>query len=157
MAGFLDGDGSIICQLVRFKHYRYGFRVRVSICLYQNKNGKVVLEWLKNKIGAGYIRSRAGNMADYTLVARKDVRRVLEMVKPYVMLKKKHVELAEEILGRAESKPSPGEFLKLAKLVDKFATLNYSKKKLNNAKSVEDYLNSKGVLAPVTTDPILVR
>ena len=35
LAGFLDGDGSIIVQLVPRKDYTYKFQVKVSIVFYQ--------------------------------------------------------------------------------------------------------------------------
>lgn len=35
IAGFLDGDGSILAQLVRRTDYRLGFQIRVSITFYQ--------------------------------------------------------------------------------------------------------------------------
>ena len=34
-AGFLDGDGSILAQLVRRQDYVYKFGIRVSIVFYQ--------------------------------------------------------------------------------------------------------------------------
>lgn len=49
-------------------------------------------------------------------------------------------------------KPTPEKFLELAKKIDSFATLNYSKKKINNALKVEQFLNNKGLLTPVTTE-----
>ena len=35
IAGFLDGNGSILAQLVKSKDYKYGFTVRISIVFYQ--------------------------------------------------------------------------------------------------------------------------
>ena len=35
IAGFLDGDGSIMAQLVKRKGYKLGFQVRTSIVFYQ--------------------------------------------------------------------------------------------------------------------------
>jgi len=52
---------------------------------------------------------------------------------------------------------SNSEFLDCAKLVDAFATLNYSKRKHVDARCVERFLNSKGVLVPVTTEALVPR
>jgi hypothetical protein len=49
-------------------------------------------------------------------------------------------------------KPNVKEFLALAKLVDSYSHLNYSKKKKNNASVVEEFLRRKGLYTPVTTD-----
>jgi len=35
IAGFLDGDGSIISQIVKSKDYRFGFYIRLSITFIQ--------------------------------------------------------------------------------------------------------------------------
>ena len=68
IAGFLDGDGSIHFQLVRRRDYVYGYQIRVSVCFYQSTRGKAGLEWLKEQLGCGYLRDRAGDMSDYTIV-----------------------------------------------------------------------------------------
>lgn len=35
IAGFLDGDGSIIFQIIRNPSFKYGFQLRISIGFYQ--------------------------------------------------------------------------------------------------------------------------
>jgi hypothetical protein len=47
---------------------------------------------------------------------------------------------------------SPQGFLDAAQLVDAFAALNYSKHKHLDARCVQDVLESKGFLVPVTTE-----
>jgi hypothetical protein len=46
------------------------------------------------------------------------------------------------------------EFLYVAREVDAFASLNYSKKKRYFAADVEEHLRSKGLCAPVTTSSL---
>ena len=154
IAGFLDGDGSIIFQLVRRCDYVYGFQIRTSVCFYQSTRGRAGLEWLKQQLGCGYIRDRAGSMSDYTIVGWSDVKRVLELVQPYVIFKREQVNRALDIISRFDQKLSPEGFLEAAKVVDAFATLNYSKRKQIDAASVESFLNSKGLLVPVTTEAL---
>jgi hypothetical protein len=158
IAGFLDGDGSIIFQLVRRRDYVYGYQIRASVCFFQSKRGRAGLEWLKQQLGCGYIRDRAGNMSDYTIVGRSAVKRVLELVQPFVVFKREQVARALELLSRFDQRVlSPEEFLECARLVDAFATLNYSKRKLIDAKCVESFLNGKGLLVPVTTEAFLAK
>ena len=154
IAGFLDGDGSIMFQLIERKDYIYGYQIRASVCFYQDSNHKEGLKWLREKIGYGYIRDRNDGVSDYTIVGYDKVEEVLKMVKPYVVFKAVHVERALELLGaiRENLKPTPEQLMKLAKLVDSYAILNYSKKKTNNAAKVEEFLNRKGLLTPVTTE-----
>ncbi len=157
IAGFLDGDGSIMFQLIERKDYIYGYQIRASICFYQDSNHKEGLKWLKEKIGYGYIRDRNDGVSDCTIVGYDKVEQVLKMVKPYVVFKAVHVERALELLGaiKENPKPTPEQLIKLAKLVDSYAVLNYSKKKTNDATKVEEFLNRKGLLTPVTTDSVI--
>jgi len=73
--GLLDGDGSIIFQLVRRQDYVYGYQIRASVCCYQSTRGRAGLEWLKQQLGCGYLRDRAGSMSDYTIVGWSAVQR----------------------------------------------------------------------------------
>ena len=38
LAGFLDGDGSIITQIVHNNTYKYKFYIKISIVFYQKNN-----------------------------------------------------------------------------------------------------------------------
>jgi hypothetical protein len=58
------------------------------------------------------------------------------------------VRRAVALLPRLDRIKDPGEFLQLARQVDEFATLNYSKTKRIFAVDVEQYLRSMGVLCP---------
>ncbi len=159
IAGFLDGDGSIMFQLVERKGYIYGYQIRASVCFYQDSNHKEGLKWLKNKIGYGYIRDRNDGVSDYTIVGYDRVEQLLKMVGPYLVFKAAHVEKALELLDaiKENPKPTPAKFLELAKMVDSFAVLNYSKKKTNDAIKVEMFLDRKGLLTPVTTESVSLR
>src|SRR5260370_24197232 len=96
-------------------------------------------------------------MRDYTIVGGSPVKRGLEMVEPYVVFKREQVERALALLARLEGVLEPQGFLEVAKLVDAFATLNYSKHKHLDAHGVQDVLESKGLLVPVTTEAKLPR
>jgi len=65
IAGFLDGDGSIFFQIVPRKDYRQKFQIRSSIAFYQKSNNVVILNWLKEIFGAGYIRHRKEGISDF--------------------------------------------------------------------------------------------
>jgi intein-encoded DNA endonuclease-like protein len=159
IAGFLDGDGSIMFQLVERKDYVYGYQIRASVCFYQDTNHKGGLYKIKEKIGVGYIRDRNDGVSDYTIVGYANVEKILELVEPYVVFKLKHVKEALMLLKLLQENPKPTvkEFLDLAEKVDSFAALNYSKKKVNNAAKLRDFLISKGLLVPVTTESVSLR
>ena len=154
IAGFLDGDGSIMFQLVERKDYIYGYQIRASVCFYQDTNHKSGLDNIKQKIGIGYIRDRNDGISDYTIVGYSNVEEVLKLVEPYVVFKQKHVQEALKLLKLLKENPKPRaqQFLEMAIKVDSFATLNYSKKKTNDAVKLKNFLNNKGLLFPVTTE-----
>lgn len=135
IAGFLDGDGSIILQIVRRRDYVLGFQIRASVCFYQKRSGIAVLEWIKDRLEWGYLRNR-GEMSDYTIVGFEKVQTVLNLVGPFIVLKRRHVELARQIIVAARAICSHADLLSVAKVVDRFAELNYSKKKSITADQV---------------------
>ena len=151
IAGFLDGDGCLMAQLVRRKDYIYGYQVRVSMVFYQKQNRQEILVWLKTKLLDGYIRQRNDGMAEYTIVGFKEVKRVLRLLYPYLRLKKV---LARRVLKLIEVHPermSPQKLIRLSKLVDETASFNYSKKRSNTSQTIKIFLKNAN-LFPVETD-----
>jgi hypothetical protein len=157
IAGFLDGDGSIFFQLIRKKDYCFGFQIRASIAFYQKTENERVPLWLKQQFSAGYIRRRKTGISDYTIVEAKEVRRVLELLQPYVRLKKEHVRLGLKILSELPLAGDATKLISLCQLVDRFRDINYSKKRTITSAIVEVHLKSHGYLAPVETDPFKER
>ena len=89
VAGFLDGDGCVMAQLVRRKDYIYGYQIRTSIVFYQKSRNQRILQWLKSRLGFGYISQRKDGMTEYTIVGLKEVGSVLKALLPYLRLKKR--------------------------------------------------------------------
>jgi len=151
LAGFLDGDGSIHFQLVRQKEYRFGFYIRSSMSLSQSTTARAGLEYLQRLIGGGYLRDRGTGMSDLVVTSRPLLTRILRGVEPFVVFKKTHVREALKLLPQIQPRMRPKEFLEVARQVDDFASLNYSKTKRITAADVELHLRSKGWLDPVST------
>ncbi len=149
VAGFLDGDGSIHFQLVRQKEYRFGFYIRASISFSQSTGARHGLERIQTMLGGGgYIRDRGTGMSDLVITSRPLLSEILQDIAPYVIFKETHVRRALEILPLVGGVKDPDVFLQLARQIDAFATLNYSKTKRISAADVEQHLRSKGVLCP---------
>jgi hypothetical protein len=148
VAGFLDGDGSIHFQLVKQAEYRFGFYIRASLSFSQSTSVRWVLEEIRTMIGAGYVRDRGTGMSDLVITSRPVLRRVLEEISPHARVKRERIRLALKLLPLLDHVTDPLEYLRLARMVDAFATLNYSKTKRITAADVEQYLRSKGVLCP---------
>ena len=150
IAGFLDGDGCIMAQLVKHKDYILGFQVRVSVVFYQKSTHQEILSWLKSILKVGYIRQRNDGMTEYTIVGLKEVKVLLELLCPFLRLKKV---LAGEVLKLIKTYPekmTPKELVCLSKLVDKTAQFTYSKKRTNTSESVRTFLKEHN-LFPVET------
>ena len=140
IAGFLDGDGCVMAQLVRRKDYIYGYQIRTSIVFYQKSRNQEILHWLKCQLKIGYIRRRNDDMAEYTIVGLSEVRNVLKMLLPFLRLKKR---LAGQVISLIESHPkkmTTKELVRLSKLVDKTAVFNYSKRRTNTSETVRLFL-----------------
>ncbi|MDO8650211.1 MAG: LAGLIDADG family homing endonuclease, partial [Candidatus Berkelbacteria bacterium] len=58
IAGFLDGDGCIMFQIVPRRDYRLGYEIRASIVFYQKTLYKKHLQWLRQVFEIGYLRDR---------------------------------------------------------------------------------------------------
>jgi hypothetical protein len=149
IAGFLDGDGSIHFQLVKQKEYRFGFYIRASISFSQSTSARQGLETIQSLLGGGgYMRDRGTGMSDLVITSRPILLRILQEVEPYVIFKQDHVRHALELLPQLDRVKDSRVFLRLARKVDAFATLNYSKTKRISAVDVEQHLRSMGVLCP---------
>jgi len=140
MAGFLDGDGCIMFQLIHRNDYKYGYQIRASIVFYQKTKYRRHLEWLKEILDVGYLRDRNDDMTEYTIVGLEPVIKILGLLKPYLRLKKQHADLAFKIASLLKGKFNLVKFIQAAELVDKFANLNYSKRRTNTSIKLKEYL-----------------
>ena len=148
IAGFLDADGSIYVQLKPNKTYKYKFQVAINIVFYQSAKEKKFMYNLKSIIGKGYVRERNDNIVEYIIGDKKSIIWLLKKVKLYLKLKRKQADLMLEILEIKKNVKSAEDFLELAKKIDLFKSLNYSKKRKCDYSSVKETLKRKGLLTP---------
>jgi len=140
IAGFLDGDGCIMAQLVHRKDYIYGYQIRVSVVFYQKSRNKEILSWLKEKLHYGYIRDRNDGMTEYTIVGLKEVRETLQLLYQHLRLKKVLADRMIYLIDSCPKKMNPKELIRLSKLVDETAKFTYSKKRTNTSITVINFL-----------------
>ena len=151
IAGFLDGDGCVMAQLVRRKDYIYGYQIRTSIVFYQKSRNQIILQWLKSRLELGYIRQRNDGMVEYTIVGLRKVKNILTILLPYLRLKKELAEQVIKLIREHPKKMTPKELVRMSKRVDGTARFNYSKKRTNTSETVRLYLK-KANLIPVDTE-----
>ena len=155
IAGFLDGDGSIMAQLVFRKDYKLGYQIRVSLVFYQKTSHQEHLLWLKKQLGFGYIRARRDGMTEYTIVGLREVEYVLKLLYPFLRLKKV---LAAKVLALINQHPparrmTAKQLVRLSRLVDETAAFNYSKKRTITSVQVKAFIDTISV--PVETESTL--
>lgn len=147
IAGFLDGDGCIMLQLVYRKDYILGYQIRASIVFYQKQQYRPFLLWLKKQFKeVGYVRDRNDGMSEYTIVGIDHVKNVLELLLPYLILKKKQALLTLKVIREMPGsgrKMTASKLISLSKYVDQFLILNYSKKRVNTSEKLIAFLSSK--------------
>ena len=151
IAGFFDGDGCLMAQLVRRKDYIYGYQVRVSLVFYQKQSHQQILAWLKSKLKIGYIRQRNDGMAEYTIVGLNEVEQILILLAPYLRLKKVLARKVLKLIRVHPKKMDPQKLMRISKLVDETAGFNYSKKRTNTSLTIERFLKDTN-LFPVETE-----
>ena len=146
IAGFLDADGSIYVRLKPNEDYRYNFQVAHYVVFYQKKKQVKVLEHIQNLLNIGYLRYRKDGIVEYTIGDVAGLRKLIGTVRKYLVLKRRRLDLLEEILSRKESIKTSEDFLALAKLIDIFEELNYSQKRTVTSKKVKASLKERGLL-----------
>ena len=129
LAGFLDGDGSIYVQMKPNKTYRYGFQIAPYIVLFQSQKEKKNFGKICSMVGLGYLRIRKDGILEYIIGRQEGIEKFIRIVEPYVLMKKSQVELIKKILILKRRVKTQKDFKALAKLVNTFCELNYSKKR----------------------------
>ncbi len=104
IAGFLDGDGSIMLQLHRRKAGKETFRVKTVICFYQDSRHIDKIEWIKGILGCGYVYTRRDHICELRIEGFQRVFEVLNSLKPYLRFKKEQVNLMLNIIPKLQQK-----------------------------------------------------
>lgn len=105
IAGFLDGDGSIMIQVKRRADAPRGWRIMATICFYQDTRHKVPLVWMRDVFGIGYIFNRNDHITELRINGYNEVKRILQLLQPFIKFKRKQVVYALRIITRLEKKP----------------------------------------------------
>jgi len=87
IAGFLDGDGSLMVQIKNRRKTKKGWRLMFTICFYQDSRHKKPLKWIKKIIGIGYLSERSDGITEFRINGFDAVRETLMALRPYVKFK----------------------------------------------------------------------
>jgi len=88
IAGFLDGDGSLMLQIKKRKDGRLKRRFMPTICLYQDSRHEQTLTWMRQLLGIGYLSRRNDNITELRINGYQQVEKILKMLLPFIRFKK---------------------------------------------------------------------
>ena len=146
IAGFLDGDGSLMLQLKKRKDGILKFRFMATICFYQDTRHEKTLYWIQKVLGIGYISRRNDGMTELRINGFKQVRDILIKLSPYIRFKKlqtKALIKACEILSNTKFKMLTKQ--KLLKLVDYVLVIHKENYVTKKKKTKEEFLQILGL------------
>jgi len=129
IAGFLDGDGSLMIQLKKRSDSKKGIRIMLTICFYQDTRHEKPLHWIRSVLGIGYLSRRNDGMSELRINGHDRVEKILTALSPFIRFKKKQAEI---LLDSAKLLKSSKDKKSLRKLVDNIIAIqqeNYATRK----------------------------
>ncbi|MBI2600068.1 LAGLIDADG family homing endonuclease [Candidatus Daviesbacteria bacterium] len=104
IAGFLDGDGSIMLQLHRRNSGKEVFRVKTVICFYQDSKHLKEIKWIQKTLDCGYVYTRNDHICELRVEGFTKVLEILQLLKPYLRFKKKQANLMLNVIPKLQQK-----------------------------------------------------
>ena len=89
IAGFLDGDGSIMLQIKKRSDTTRGVRFMATICLYQDTRHEKPLHWIRDVLGIGYVSRRRDGISELRINGFGQVRNILRELRPFIRFKER--------------------------------------------------------------------
>ncbi len=123
IAGFLDGDGSIMLQLHRRKSGKDVFRVKTVICFYQDSKYLDQINWFKDTLKCGYVYIRNDHICELRIEGFDKVLEILTSLQPYLKFKQKQATLLLDLIPKLQQKQVSKE--NIAVWIQKMRDYNY--------------------------------
>ena len=146
IAGFLDGDGSIMVQVKKTKFHPRGWRLMFTICFYQDSKHAQPLTWIRQRLGIGYISPRNDGITELRINGYAQTEKILSNLFPYLKFKKKQTKIILNILkilhNRKIGQLTKHERLRIADLIYRSRELTYKSgwKNLDSTKKLKEVL-----------------
>ncbi len=129
IAGFLDGDGSLMLQIKKRKDGNKKFRFMSTICFYQDTRHEEPLYWIKNILEIGYVSRRNDGMTELRINGFEQVKDIIQNLLPFIKFKKNQAEAMIEANNLLLGKLSKKELLKVIDLMLDIQNNNYKSRK----------------------------
>ena len=139
IAGFLDGDGSLMLQIKKRKDGKKKWRFMSTICFYQDSRHDKPLKWIKKILGIVYLSKRNDGMTELRINGFKQIRDILKKINPFLKFKKNQgyaMYLAANILSKGALNKK-----QLVKLVDHIINIQNNNYVTKRKKTKEELLS----------------
>jgi len=146
IAGFLDGDGSLMLQIKKRTDSQVGLRFMATICFYQDTRHGKTLSWIKEVFGIGYLSKRNDGMTELRINGFRQVENILTSLLPYIRFKKLQAQALQEaceILIKTKFKLLSKK--KLRRLVDLILVIQSENYVTKKKKSRSEFLTILGL------------
>jgi hypothetical protein len=142
IAGFIDGDGSLMLQVKKRSDSSRGLRFMATICLYQDTRHDEHLHWMKEFLEAGYISVRNDGMTELRIQGYKVVYDTLLLLKPYLRFKSVQCEAlmhaCELLINTPLKHITDGNLKQIIHCVVQIQSMNYVTKKKRSREELYD-------------------
>jgi hypothetical protein len=146
IAGFLDGDGSLMLQIKKRSDTKRGWRFMCTICLYQDTRHEAPLLWMQQIFGIGYISRRNDGITEFRINGFVRAKEILTALLPFLRFKKRQavaILAACELLSSIQQRDLSDEHVTtLVDYVLEVQSQNYITKK---KKTREEILSALGL------------
>lgn len=136
IAGFLDGDGSLMLQIKKRPDGKSKLRFMCTICFYQDSRHEIDLIWIRKILGIGYLSCRNDGMSEIRINGFTQVKAILNDLMPYLRFKRhqaKALYKAACLLDRKTLRHlTENDLRKLVKYIITIQTHNYATKHKRN-------------------------
>ena len=99
IAGFFDGDGSLMVQFKNRRDRPKGWRIMFTLCFYQDTRHEKPLFWIRRRLGIGYISRRNDGITELRINGYERAKDILENLYPYIRFKRKQAQITLKILN----------------------------------------------------------
>ncbi|TSC95973.1 MAG: site-specific DNA endonuclease [Parcubacteria group bacterium Athens0714_26] len=139
IAGFLDGDGSLMLQIKRRKDSNSGIRFMATICFYQDSRHEKPLYWIRDVLEIGYLSKRKDGMSELRINGFKQINQIIGNLMPFIRFKKIQAEIMYKATHLLANKSGKLTEKNLRSLVDYIITIqnsNYAAKRKKDKKEL---------------------
>ncbi len=88
IAGFLDGDGSLMLQIKKRSDSKAKIRFMATICFYQDTRHEKDLHWIHQIFNIGYLSKRNDGMSELRINGHESVKNIIYQLLPFIKFKR---------------------------------------------------------------------